>query len=394
MASSEAGFAIASQQRDALIEFVKMMLAPAFALEVLDERAAILFERLEAIIEEYRLGQNTKLKKLVPTIGTFYTPLQLVHAWKDYDAYVRISKRGLVAPSFSEIRHILNLAQIYASTEDPNNLRLVTFDGDKTLYEDGGNFLPDSKLVDRLIILMRKKLYVAVVTAAGYKGNPTRYEERLGGLLRGMRKRELTEEECNRLLVLGGESNFLFQCNGDFTFEEVAPERWLTPAQTWCETGATPVLDVAEETLLKLKEELNIPARVIRKELAVGLVKRPDAKRLEREQLDEVVLTVQNTLNDVMAAPNSDVPMVPFCAFNGGQDAWVDVGNKYIGLRTLQDFLGIEPKQCIHVGDQFTAVGNDISTRDACPTLWISGPEETGRVVKMISRAVRDMPTL
>ena len=61
----------------------------------------------------------------------------------------------------------MNLAQIYASTENKDQLALITFDGDKTLYEDGGNFVADSKLVRRLIFLLRAGLHVVVVTAAG-----------------------------------------------------------------------------------------------------------------------------------------------------------------------------------------------------------------------------------
>mmetsp|Transcript_12168 Transcript_12168/g.42187 ORF Transcript_12168/g.42187 Transcript_12168/m.42187 type:complete len:493 (+) Transcript_12168:179-1657(+) len=382
-------YVLSSQQRDDLIEFVKTMLAPAFALGLLDERASLIFERIEELVDDYRTGKSDRIDLLVKPSGVFFTPLRLKQAWLDYDAYVRLSKRTLVAPSFSEIRHILNLAQIYASTEDHDNLRLVTFDGDKTLYEDGHNFSPNSKLVDRLIILMRRGLNVALVTAAGYPGNPIRYEERIGGLLRGMRERGLTEEECGRLLVLGGESNFLFRCDHNCHLQEVPDEEWMTPAQRWCREGATTVLDVAETTLRTLCRELNLPAQVVRKQLAVGIIRSEGGKRLEREQLDEVVLTVQAELRKVRLAQGGHLP--PFCAFNGGADAWVDVGNKYIGLRTLQAYLGLQPRQVLHVGDQFTSVGNDISTRSACPTIWIRDPSETGRVVKQISRSVRDM---
>lgn len=48
---------------------------------------------------------------------------------------------------------------------------------------------------------------------------------------------------------------------------------------------------------------------------------------------------------------------LPFCAFNGGRDAWVDVGNKRIGVEAMQIFLGLPPHKCLHVGDQFLKVG-------------------------------------
>jgi IMP and pyridine-specific 5'-nucleotidase len=33
--------------------------------------------------------------------------------------------------------------------------------------------------------------------------------------------------------------------------------------------------------------------------------------------------------------------------------------------------------QTLHVGDRFTASGNDNATRDCCAILWVAAPEET-----------------
>jgi hypothetical protein len=44
---------------------------------------------------------------------------------------------------------------------------------------------------------------------------------------------------------------------------------------------------------------------------------------------------------------------IPFCVFNGGRDAWLDVGNKKVGVEALQAYLGLDNHQCLHVGDQF-----------------------------------------
>lgn len=63
-------------------------------------------------------------------------------------------------------------------------LKLLTFDGDVTLYEDGGNLKRSSPLVDMIIRLLLDGIYVAIVTAAGYL-QPERYEQRLGGLIEG-----------------------------------------------------------------------------------------------------------------------------------------------------------------------------------------------------------------
>lgn len=82
-----------------------------------------------------------------------------------------------------------------------------------------------------------------------------------------------------------------------------------------------------------------------------------------------------------------DPPLfVPFCAFNGGHDVWVDVGNKAEGVRVIQSYLDIQSNQCLHIGDQFSISGNDIAARDVSPTLWICNPEETKAVLRSLLR--------
>ena len=68
---------------------------------------------------------------------------------------------------------------------------------------------------------------------------------------------------------------------------------------------------------------------------------------------------------------------IPFCAFNGGKDVWVDVGNKLLGVKVLQELLGCQEHETLHFGDQFLGTGNDIATRSACCTCWVVNPEET-----------------
>ncbi len=51
--------------------------------------------------------------------------------------------------------------------------------------------------------------------------------------------------------------------------------------------------------------------------------------------------------------------------------------------------------QALHVGDRFTATGNDAATRDCCCIIWAANPEETDFFVKMLLadiRAQRDTP--
>lgn len=80
-----------------------------------------------------------------------------------------------------------------------------------TLYADGKNFAADSQLVNLLIGLLRKNIYVAIVTAAGYPRQPERYEHRLSGLLEGFKKADIPPENLEKFFVLGGECNYLFR---------------------------------------------------------------------------------------------------------------------------------------------------------------------------------------
>jgi IMP and pyridine-specific 5'-nucleotidase len=70
---------------------------------------------------------------------------------------------------------------------------------------------------------------------------------------------------------------------------------------------------------------------------------------------------------------------LPFCAFNGGNDVFVDIGDKSWGVRVCQGFFhGIDASKTLHVGDQFLSAGaNDFKARLACTTAWIANPAET-----------------
>jgi IMP and pyridine-specific 5'-nucleotidase len=67
-------------------------------------------------MQEHRLEPKTsRLRRLVPTIGRFFTELPLLSAFQEYDAHFFISRRRYVRPNFAEIRHILNIAQVRSS---------------------------------------------------------------------------------------------------------------------------------------------------------------------------------------------------------------------------------------------------------------------------------------
>lgn len=52
-----------------------------------------------------------------------------------------------------------------------------------------------------------------------------------------------------------------------------------------------------------------------------------------RQVLEELAITVQAQLGDRLP--------LPFCAFNGGADVFVDLGNKSLGLE-------VPPRSCAH----------------------------------------------
>lgn len=91
----------------------------------------------------------SKLGMLVPTAGPFFTRLPLEAAFKYQDRKRYISSRRYVAPSFNDVRLVLNSAQIMAVTG--GTLQLATFDGDVTLYDDGQSLEPTSPIIPRLL---------------------------------------------------------------------------------------------------------------------------------------------------------------------------------------------------------------------------------------------------
>jgi len=218
-----------------------------------------------------------------------------------------------------------------------------------------------------------------------------KYEYRLSGLLHYFRSRGLKEHECERFYLFGGECNYLLQLRNDFhlhPIREDGPGGWVTSTRhleespgNWAQKDVSEMLDTAEEQVKKSINELNLRGRAIRKRRAVGLVPLDDQHEIPRESLDEVVLRIRedlDKLNDGCGAK------LPFCAFNGGTDVWLDCGNKRVGVQILQSYLGITQKDTLHIGDQFLNTGNDYAARDVSPCIWIINPTETTYILKAI----------
>ena len=401
------------------------MLQHSFVLDALEDTGADTFTHFEVLIEEHRqmedCPQPSRLQQLVPTIHTFHTPLPLRKAFEVYNEKHRLTKRKHIQISFNEIRHILNLAQIMAlrqgcvgldSEESAESLansspnlppettpcsqlqgpRLISFDGDQTLYSDGANFEGNPQLAHYLYLLLRHGCAVAVVTAAGYEYNVEKYEYRLSGLLRYFQSRGLATAECERFYLFGGECNYLLRLGSDYRLhpvKEFGPGGWCTSTKflpdapaNWDDAAVQAMLDASQETAQHAVDELKLRGRVIRKKRSVGLVPNPGLE-MPRESLDEVVLRAHEKLHTMNDGTG---PGLPYCAFNGGTDVWVDVGNKRVGMQVLQAYLGVPPAASLHIGDQFLNTGNDYAARAVSPCIWIISPQETTYILKMILR--------
>jgi hydroxymethylpyrimidine pyrophosphatase-like HAD family hydrolase len=203
-------YILSNHRKDGLIEWMKEMLGHSFILNAKDtyQETFIYFEEL---IAEYRNNPETsRLKELVPSVGKFHTPLALAQAFHIYDEKYSISKRTMIPPSVNEIRHILNLGQVISIGKD---LRMISFDGDQTLYSDGGNFdIHNRELALSLIRLLCHGVKVILVTAAGYGLDGYKYEYRIQELLNKFIEEQMNESQIENFYVLGGECHFLFQC--------------------------------------------------------------------------------------------------------------------------------------------------------------------------------------
>lgn len=323
-------------------------------------------------------SQRSKLKFLVPSVSLFFTPLLLEEAFVYQDSRRRISSRRFVPPSFNDIRLTLNSAQMMSLVRN-GPLQLVTFDGDVTLYDDGQSLTEDNPVIPRILNLLAQNLKVGIVTAAGYT-DASKYYGRLYGLLEAI-KTAVTKKEIAipALIILGGESNYLFtfDLSSKHLLRYVSRKEWmLEEMKQWTEPDVTALLDVAETALRECISNMHLPAEILRKERAVGIIPNSEsgAAKFSREQLEETVLVTQQVV-EMSAAGRK----LPFCAFNGGNDVFVDIGDKSWGVLSCQKYFGgIEGGKTLHVGDQFLSAGaNDFKARLACTTAWIASPAET-----------------
>jgi IMP and pyridine-specific 5'-nucleotidase len=226
---------------------------------------------------------------------------------------------------------------------------------------------------------------IGIVTAAGYT-EAEKYYGRLHGLLEAIKASTLlTPAQKQNIVIMGGESNFLFiyDPSSPYLLAHLPRRNWILPSMsTWTQPTITTLLDLAEASLRECVHNLDLHASILRKERAVGIVPSVPGYHFPRESLEETVLVVQKKLE------MSEVgKILPFCAFNGGNDVFVDIGDKSWGVLVCQKFFGgdgdgegqsIRGERTLHVGDQFLSAGsNDFKARVVGTTAWIASPTET-----------------
>jgi len=335
-------------------------------------------EEVEIMVREHiENPEFSRLSSLISTLGSFFTELRLVDALNKYDKDYAVRNRRFIPPSFTEIRHILNLAQLSAICKQ---VKLMTFDADGTLFDDGHNLEKGSSILEPLMQLMEKGIYVAIVTAAGYPANPKKYEERFGALLQEFKSRKYGPEILQRFLVIGGECNYLFITNEDCTLKYVGDTGWqIEEFSKLVENtkGVEYFLDESQKCLTECAKNLQLLEKLkfIRKPRAVGLISLVEGYVPRTEAINEMVIATQYHLRN---------RGFPFCAFNSGKDVWVDVGHKSIGVKSIQKYLKIYPRETLHVGDQMSIIGNDYLVRTTSCTWWVNHPKETQYLLNLL----------
>jgi IMP and pyridine-specific 5'-nucleotidase len=136
----------------------------------------------------------------------------------------------------------------------------------------------------------------------------------------------------HNLIVMGGESNFCFRFDDESPdlLKFVPRKDWLLDEMLlWEEADIAELLDVAEASLRECVKNLRLPAHILRKERAVGIIP-VDGVKFPRESLEETVLVTQKILVSLslrlflasLITIQEMSPVgrrLPFCAFNGNR---------------------------------------------------------------------------
>lgn len=393
------------QEGDALIQLIFDLMEARLTLEQACAEA-------ERLIQEHLAGgceATSALARVAPGLAIpsnrshrmrrLHSALPLREAFRRYDAEARVSAREMVPPQFREVRNIVNLAQVLATARA--GPRLVTFDGDGTLYpanqgldcelQPGGQADVQAEggareLVSLLLALLERGVAVALLTGVG-DPRPEPYEARLAGPLKCLRGRALPPGAA--LYAVGGQCNYCFRYSSARERLEPLPREAWEPEvmKGWSRACVEEALDAAQAALEQGAARLGIAGHTstIRKERAVGVLYRGKIHRSTTFLLDELALLARVAVVKVLAQRQQQLP---FCTSNSGQDVFMDIGSKEIGVDLLRGLVGAKRNQTLHVGDKFSLTGNDLPARRACGTVWVDDPEETALVLRELLGAM------
>lgn len=130
----------------------------------------------------------------------------------------------------------------------------------------------------------------------------------------------------------------MFQFDGDVGhLKWIPPTEWTLPSVAeWQSSDIIELLDTAQSVLTSSQERMNLQdtTLIIRKERGVGIVPK-EGVSICREILEEIVLTAQRKLDSINVTK-----YLNFSAFNGGQDVWVDIGDKNWVYSVYRNTLG------------------------------------------------------
>ena len=138
-------YALKSHRRDQFIEWIKGLLAVPFVLHsqptaktndlhepvtkmasIAHERYAEILRSVEDLVNDHirhqsdSINHRSKLKRLVPSVGMFFTPLALEKAFAYQDGKRKISSRRFVPPSFNDIRLVCHLVSRFTHRLGPS----------------------------------------------------------------------------------------------------------------------------------------------------------------------------------------------------------------------------------------------------------------------------------
>lgn len=152
-------------------------------------------------------------------------------------------------------------------------MKLITFDGDVTLYPDGSTLLPENPVILYLLKLLSRGFHIGIVTAAGYpERHGKEYSRRLSGFLDAVANSSLPPEQKNNVAILGGECNYLFHFQSETNqLQWVDEENWrLDEMAAWKCEDITTLLDIAEIALRDCAQSMRLKVQIVRKPRAVG----------------------------------------------------------------------------------------------------------------------------